>query len=208
VIRARLILPILLNHDHTRVIGKWEAGGIGEFLPEFAVTPQQLLAIFGGAGIRILETDGTKQFVRRFEILEFSFCPTPAQETTQMVNEVRSGCAVRAAIQDETFMGSKVLADIAIERHRQIMAEGWTPEHDDEHKDGEIAVAAAMYAIPAHKRLLRNARTTPADAPPLWVPRQWPWEATGWKPKDARRDLIRAAALIVAEIERLDRVPR
>jgi hypothetical protein len=26
-----------------------------------------------------------------------------------------------------------------------------------------------------------------------------------WKPKDRRRDLVRAAALIIAEIERLDR---
>ena len=31
------------------------------------------------------------------------------------------------------------------------------------------------------------------------------WSKDWWKPKDKRRDLIRAAALIVAEIERLDR---
>ena len=33
----------------------------------------------------------------------------------------------------------------------------------------------------------------------------WPWNEAAWKPKDARRDLVRTAALIVAEIERLDR---
>lgn len=33
----------------------------------------------------------------------------------------------------------------------------------------------------------------------------WPWDKSWWKPKGARRDLIRAAALIVAEIERIDR---
>ena len=33
----------------------------------------------------------------------------------------------------------------------------------------------------------------------------WPWHRQWWKPKNARRDLVRAAALIVAEIERLDR---
>lgn len=199
-------LPILVNHDATRVIGTWEPGGIGEFLPEYEITPQQLLAIFGGAGVRILESYSDAKFVRRFEILEFSLCPTPAQETMQMPEEVLSGCAVRAAIQDDTYMGSKVMADIIRERRRQVHAEGWTEAHDDEHVDGELAVAAAMYALPAHKRLLRNARAAGAeDWPPLWVPRQWPWEATGWKPKDARRDLVRAAALIVAEIERLDR---
>ena len=33
----------------------------------------------------------------------------------------------------------------------------------------------------------------------------WPWAASWWKPKNRRRDLVRAAALIVAEIERIDR---
>jgi hypothetical protein len=33
----------------------------------------------------------------------------------------------------------------------------------------------------------------------------WPWSREWWQPKDRRRDLVRAGALIVAEIERLDR---
>lgn len=33
----------------------------------------------------------------------------------------------------------------------------------------------------------------------------WPFPPRSWKPKDRRRDLVRAAALLVAEIERLDR---
>ena len=33
----------------------------------------------------------------------------------------------------------------------------------------------------------------------------WPWAAEWWKPKDCRRNLVRAGALILAEIERLDR---
>jgi hypothetical protein len=36
-------------------------------------------------------------------------------------------------------------------------------------------------------------------------PQQWPWLSKWWKPKDRRRDLVRAAALVIAEIERLDR---
>jgi hypothetical protein len=32
---------------------------------------------------------------------------------------------------------------IAAERQRQIEAEGWTPEHDDEHDDVEMVQAAA-----------------------------------------------------------------
>jgi hypothetical protein len=37
------------------------------------------------------------------------------------------------------------------------------------------------------------------------MPGIWPWSPDWWKPRDARRNLERAAALIIAEIERLDR---
>lgn len=42
----------------------------------------------------------------------------------------------------EAVNGSEL---IATERQRQIEAEGWTPEHDDEHINGELADAAAIY---------------------------------------------------------------
>ncbi len=85
-----------------------------------------------------------------------------------------------------------VIEEIAAERRRQIDVEGWTADHDLQHPNGELAEAAAAYAL--------------ADGPdaPLVID-GWPWEARWWKPKDRRRNLIRAAALIVAEIERLDR---
>lgn len=103
------------------------------------------------------------------------------------------------------------VAEIAAERRRQIEAEGWTAEHDDAHEFGQMARAAAWYALNvpvfwwsdwlgvddeysvAHK-LFTSSETY-----------GWPWDISWWKPKDVRRDLIRAAALIVAEIERLDR---
>lgn len=87
------------------------------------------------------------------------------------------------------------IEEVIAERERQKSVEGWTPEHDDIHTDGEMASAAACYA-------LNGARERFADGiGPLF----WPWERKWWKPKDRRRDLVRAAALIVAEIERLDR---
>lgn len=86
---------------------------------------------------------------------------------------------------------SKALEDIAAERRRQIEAEGWTPEHDDEHQAGQLADAAACYALYNFPRVIRT--------------RFWPWAQEWWKPKDFRRDLVKAGALIVAEIERMDR---
>lgn len=88
-----------------------------------------------------------------------------------------------------------VIDEIAAERRRQIEAEGWTPEHDDgEHSRGELPEAAACYALNAAGARHRDR-----------VFQMWPWDFGWWKPKDARRDLIRAAALIVAEVERIDR---
>lgn len=84
------------------------------------------------------------------------------------------------------------IEDIAAERQRQIEVEGWSPEHDDEHTNGELADAAACYA--GDKRQFNTA-----------APTNWPWSQGWWKPADRRRNLVKAGALIVAEIERLDR---
>lgn len=91
--------------------------------------------------------------------------------------------------------------DIAAERERQIEAEGWSPEHDDEHENGELAQAASTYAFYASNTRLHNSAKDVHRCP-----QSWPWGAEFWKPKDKRRDLVRAGALIVAEIERLDRL--
>lgn len=93
---------------------------------------------------------------------------------------------------------SKAAQDVLAERQRQISVEGWTPEHDDEHGSGCMAFAAAAYA--AHAYAGQRLSTT------LW---NWTgWSRDWWKPKNPRADLIRAGALILAEIERLDRAPK
>lgn len=95
-----------------------------------------------------------------------------------------------------------VIADIQEERFRQISAEGWTPEHDDTHTEGEIAMAAAAYAISG-----AGGRDTYRYGRPARLAEiVWPWSKAWWKPTDRRRDLVKAAALIIAEIERLDRI--
>lgn len=95
-----------------------------------------------------------------------------------------------------------VIDEIAAERKRQIEAEGWTPEHDDQHSDRALARAAACYAVSSIDLKI----TAPESAERgWWILRAWPWSLDWWKPSTRRRDLIKAAALIVAEIERLDR---
>ena len=89
-----------------------------------------------------------------------------------------------------------VVGEVATERQRQKEVEGWTTEHDDSHREGQMATAAACYALGD------TDIKDPVDGGLINI---WPWDIVWWKPKDRRRDLVRAAALIVAEIERLDR---
>lgn len=93
---------------------------------------------------------------------------------------------------------SKAVSDVIDERLRQIGQEGWMAEHDDEHGDGSMAIAAACYALPSGMRQMTE----------MSCPWGWPWSPEWWKPKGGRKDLVRAAALILAEIERLDRHER
>ncbi|HBX7169514.1 TPA: hypothetical protein MIB38_17765 [Klebsiella pneumoniae] len=85
-------------------------------------------------------------------------------------------------------------ADVLAERKRQVTAEGWTPGHDDEYEHGELADAVGCYALSSE---LFDCAGEP--------PRPWPWPDEWWKPTNRRRDLVKAGALILAEIERLDR---
>lgn len=80
-----------------------------------------------------------------------------------------------------------ICREIAQERSRQITGEGWGLGHDDTQVQGELPRAASCYAWPVN------------------IGQRWPWHKLWWKPAGPRRNLIKAAALLVAEIERLDR---
>lgn len=85
--------------------------------------------------------------------------------------------------------------DVLAERRRQVEQEGWTPEHDNEHDSGEMPSAAACYSLSAgHWSGALFEKFWPAH-----------WSRNWWKPTTPRRDLVKAGALILAEIERLDR---
>lgn len=87
------------------------------------------------------------------------------------------------------------ITDIIAERQRQQSVEGWTPKNDDIYKSGTLSTAAACYVA--------RAFSTPAYKET--IPQAWPWSPDWWKPTTPRRDLVKAGALIAAEIERIDR---
>lgn len=85
--------------------------------------------------------------------------------------------------------------DVIAERRRQIEKEGWSFEHDDAHEWGQMAGAAVCYALTN----VGHWAAGPA------IDQFWPWDKAWWKPTDKRRNLVKAAALLLAEIERIDR---
>ncbi|MEL6349146.1 MAG: hypothetical protein AAFV53_38935 [Myxococcota bacterium] len=107
---------------------------------------------------------------------------------------------------------------ITHERLRQIEEEGWTAEHDDEHVDGSLAKAALCYATAPHERKMITLRSwTPGIELPgrgdftCQILEDWPWAPEWWKPggnspEGRRRDLVKAGALLKAEIARLRRL--
>ncbi|KPF84486.1 hypothetical protein IP70_15795 [alpha proteobacterium AAP38] len=105
----------------------------------------------------------------------------------------------------------RVLLDIAAERTLQDAKWGG-PSHDDTHIDGELALAGATYAMsgwgnqPGDPREspVRTARISDVDAAYALTRRHSPCSHNETN-LSARQLLVRAAACIVAEIERLDR---
>ncbi|OBR54140.1 hypothetical protein A6456_37735 [Paraburkholderia tropica] len=92
---------------------------------------------------------------------------------------------------------SDAARDVLAERARQVSGEGWTPEHDDQYVNGELAQAASCYA---------HASASWMDQ--RFMPSEWPWDSSWWKPTTQRRNLEKAGALIIGEIERIDRAAR
>ncbi|MDN2700181.1 hypothetical protein O0882_28110 [Janthinobacterium sp. SUN073] len=117
---------------------------------------------------------------------------------TTVINKIWTGNAVframiAAAPTAPTAQGNATQAatDVLAERRRQVESEGWTTAHDDKYDAGSLSAAAACYAMQSDVNL---------GAPP-----EWPWSLAWWKPSDERSNLVKAGALILAEIERLDR---
>jgi len=100
---------------------------------------------------------------------------------------------------------SQAVRDVIDERQRQIVGEEFDAAHDDAHANGEIARAAACYASPV--RVFKAVEAVGRAHESYVVYRDlWPWADKWWKPKlDRRSNLVKAGALILAEIDRIDR---
>jgi hypothetical protein len=98
---------------------------------------------------------------------------------------------------DQATAMRKVLDDIRMKRQRQIVIHSHPPEEDDRHADGSVGIGAIPYIQAANQQTLglkdKELQTF------------WPWPERFKPSADPRENLINAAALLVAEIERIDR---
>ncbi len=82
------------------------------------------------------------------------------------------------------------------------MVEGFGPDHDAHYPMGELSCAAGAYVMAAAWQVACPGESLPGDTPPMWpdliTANLW------WKPSnDPVRNLVKAGALIAAEIDRI-----
>lgn len=124
-------------------------------------------------------------------------------------------CTAQEDIAALLVMPSNGARLVAAERRRQVEVEGWTPEHDAAHDRAELLAAARTYLNEAATQVRHPARPrdhaytlNPVDDRGQALPSPWPWAPEWYKPSpDPVRNLVKAGALIAAEIDRLLAAP-
>lgn len=100
-------------------------------------------------------------------------------------------------------------ADLVAAERRKQLNKGYTPLHDDEHSNAQLARAGASYTITAIWQMfgVEGDELVIAGQPAPEL--EWPWDHYDYHPDEAPiNNLVKAAALIEAEIDRLlRRVP-
>lgn len=124
-----------------------------------------------------------------------------------LINETTAEYLVRKlATKDEGLPeklethSTQAVIDVVSERQRQRV-KGWDECHDDGYIDGVLALGGAAYAISGSGMngvgtYLRRAKNL------------WPFPLESFKPlgnANRRIDLVRGAAMIIAEIDKIDR---
>lgn len=92
--------------------------------------------------------------------------------------------------------------DVVLERIEQIEEHGFDLQHDLGHHPGELALGAASYLNTAIDQLY-GRHHAPKDSPDTW-----PWQREAWRPGTARDNLVKALAIGLSVLDRLDNARR
>ena len=126
--------------------------------------------LWKAAGAELVEAlEKAQQRIAELEEAEQKLC------AANVTLDARAELAERRLAEMESRTVTAAAADVLAERQRQVTAEGWSPKHDDQYKNTELAFAASCYAFHAAAAswdLEDNG--IPYDSHP--VPKQWPWD--------------------------------
>lgn len=131
---------------------------------------------------------------RRKNMPKFGVSPDASMVRINTINATQRSFTVETvelllAELDKMQQHSSAISDVIAERQRQQSVKGFTTQQDDTYIGGELAAAAICYIEP-----MEAESYWPAD-----------WFDDSFRPSDYRRNMVKACALLIAEIERLDR---
>lgn len=183
------LLPIDYTFEDDELEGVYDCRTNGE---RIAALEERVAELEANTGLRIehlAANDGASLIVAEevdpLEALEAAY-----YDENHMMWE-RDEWQSRAEAYEAKLMAKSGASLILRERERQIDEEWYSPEHDDRYTKGQLYIAAECYAC----------LDDYLEAPDLW-----PWDKKLWKPKDRISNLVRAGALLAAEIDRLLRL--
>ena len=216
------------NHEHnwnaqlSKQLADWDATQLKPILasldaPPKAGRPQAVSAMVGPGGpiqsvYLASEADAymDAQDFDAMRLISALSCIRGSLQIGKAVTEIQDALVIPAEV-IAAFQGGWIeckdgVGLIAAERARQMSVEGWTPEHDDRHNLSELTRGAISYAIAAQN--LRSGWSAERVSENLLEEEDWPWDAEWLKVSpDPVRNLVKAGALLAAEIDRLNRLP-
>ena len=99
---------------------------------------------------------------------------------------------------DRAYHVGEIAGELIKERIRQVDEEGFTSQDDDGRQDGSLSLGAAAYCVIG---TVKNQMARLLWSSGLFDPKMF-------KPAGRRRNLVKAGAMILAEIESIDRVTK
>jgi hypothetical protein len=120
-----------------------------------------------------------------------------------------SVCEIRSAIAKyEVTVREKVLREVLDERNRQINSKGYDEHHDNVYTQNELIRAADSYVSNVIQRGWVYNENNPEKYQKEEVPEYFPFDDCFWKPENPRKDLVKAVAMLIAELERIERMSK
>jgi hypothetical protein len=199
--------------ENDPIVAAQQDGGLLERLREEANYVGDMVGFTGSpeSTARVMREAATALAEKDARIAELEAAVAVQRESKEYAQRccITAEAALTASRAECEGLRAASARDVLAERRRQVEDEGWTPKHDDSHSGREMACAAGIYALiaGAGETDYRNASDGYSlnDYLQAAIDHYWPWDRGWLKPTSRRRDLVKAGALILAEIDRIDR---